>query len=101
ADAIGAIDKEAAALEGTGGGRFGRGARAAGQPSINRLQGELLELMDVVERADATPTSQAKAAAVEIEKDLNAILAASRLLKEKDVKALNDRLREAGLPILQ
>ncbi|HMG34573.1 MAG TPA: glycoside hydrolase, partial [Blastocatellia bacterium] len=100
ADAIAAVDKKAAALEGSGGGRFGRGS-GGGQPTLNRVQGDLLGLMEVVEGCDAAPTTQARAAMVDLQRDLSAVVASWQEVKDRDVKSLNDQLRSAGLPIVE
>jgi hypothetical protein len=99
ADAITALDKKAASLEGGSGGRRG-GAPAAGsdQSTLARLNGELGSVFGVLQESEEIPTSQAVAAANELPKTLAAVLARWNELKTKDVPALNDRLREANLP---
>jgi len=67
ADSLIALDSTLAGLE--GGGRRGAGAGFA------QLNEELAGLLDTVEGADAEPTSQAVAAAAELEQSLNALLA--------------------------
>ena len=54
ADGIAALEKKASALEGIGGGR-GFGGQGRGEPSLSRLGGELLGLMELVEGADVAP----------------------------------------------
>jgi hypothetical protein len=59
AEAIAALDKKVAAIEGGGGGggRFGGSAGQGGaEPSLSRISGELSGLMSLVEGADVTPT---------------------------------------------
>ncbi|MDD5544110.1 MAG: glycoside hydrolase [Acidobacteriia bacterium] len=97
ADAIAALDKKAAALLGAGP-RFEEEPGSGGGESLARLNGELAQLLDVVEGADATPTTQATAAVTEIQKIVSAQLARWGELKQKDVPALNAELRKAGLP---
>jgi photosystem II stability/assembly factor-like uncharacterized protein len=102
-EALAALDRKAAALEGAGGGggRRGGGGRfapAGAEGSLTRLNFQLLALMALVEGADATPTTQAVAASDEVRRALAAALGRWGALKDRDLKALNDRLREAKLP---
>jgi len=99
-DTIDALERKAAALEGTSGGLRGGGAVASGQPSLSRMSGELLGLMGLVEGADVAPTTQAVAAARQLQSSLEQILARWSETKDKDVKALNEQLVRAGLPAL-
>ena len=67
------LDARLAQLEGGGGGRGGRGAAAS--PSLSALNGELAGLYNIVEGADAAPTTQALAAMSELERQLKMVLA--------------------------
>jgi photosystem II stability/assembly factor-like uncharacterized protein len=100
AEAIAALDKKVAAIEGGGGGgRFGGSAGQGGaEPSLSRISGELSGLMSLVEGADVTPTTQAVAAFDEAQKNLANLFSRWREIKDKDVKALNEQLRQANLP---
>ncbi|HTF37927.1 MAG TPA: glycoside hydrolase, partial [Blastocatellia bacterium] len=102
ADAITALDRKAAALEGGGGGFRGGGGRGGGssEPSLSVVSGELLGLMGLVEGADVTPTTQAVAASEQVQKTLAGVLSRWNEIKDKDVKALNEQLGKAGLPVL-
>ncbi|HZY88659.1 MAG TPA: hypothetical protein VFE78_27800, partial [Gemmataceae bacterium] len=101
-EALAALDRKAAALEGAGGGgRRGGGGRfgnVGGEGSLTRLNFQLLALMALVEGADVPPTTQAVAASDEVRRSLAALLRTWGALKDRDLKALNDRLREAKLP---
>jgi len=98
-DALTALDKKAANLEGTGGGgQFG--APTSGEPTFNRLNGQFLSLMNLVEGSDSTPTTQAQAAFTDTQKALRDMLARWNELKAKDVKVVNEQLRQANLPQL-
>lgn len=99
ADALTALEKKAASLEGQAGGG-GFGAPAAGEPTFNRLNGQFLSLMNLVEGADVTPTTQAQSAFTDSQKALNELLSRWREMKEKDVKSINDQLRGANLPAI-
>lgn len=66
ADSLRALDAALAALGAGGGGRGGREGGAPGSgapPGLSQLQGELMTLYNVIEDADAPPTTQVAAAA--------------------------------------
>ena len=93
------FDKKIAVLEGrtTGLDFFGVSNR---EPGLAGLSNGFLSLMNLVEGADVMPTTQAIAAADDLQRSLNQVLARWAKVKSKDVKALNDQLRAAGLPML-
>jgi photosystem II stability/assembly factor-like uncharacterized protein len=98
---ISALETKASALEGAGGGfRGGGGSGGSGEPSLSRMNGELLGLMGVVEGADVAPTTQAVAASEQVQRSLAQVLSRWRETKEKDVKLLNEQLNKASLPTL-
>jgi hypothetical protein len=101
ADSLAELDKKAAALEGTQGGR--RGERPMGgprEPSLTGVAGELQRLLDVLQGADAAPTTQAVAACGEAQKALHDLRTRWAEVTTKEVKAVNERLRKADLPPL-
>jgi len=68
ADSLPNFDRQLASLEGTGGGRGGRGGAPTGRgvvqiPGLPQLQNELMTLYSVIEDSDAPPTTQVTAAA--------------------------------------
>jgi photosystem II stability/assembly factor-like uncharacterized protein len=100
-DATTALDRKLAALPGTVmGGRGDRGVRGGGsrEPTFGRVQGEMGQLLNLLQRADATPTSQLVAACGEAQKTLAGLLERWRELSGQELKALNEKLREARLP---
>jgi hypothetical protein len=100
AEALAELDKKAAALAGS---ERRRGERPVGgprEPSLAGLAGEQQRLLAVLQGADATPTTQAVAACEETQKALRALLACWGELRDKEVKALNERLRKADLSAL-
>jgi photosystem II stability/assembly factor-like uncharacterized protein len=104
ADAIAALDRKITAIEGVGGGggRGGGGSGTGGsEPTFARLSGELTSLMALVEGADVQPTTQAVTAFNEAQKNLAALFARWGEIKDKDVKALNEQLRQANLPLIK
>jgi hypothetical protein len=95
-DALTALDRKAAALEG--------GAGAAGvtpaPPDFNQLHASFATLYGVLQQADAAPTTQAVAAAADLQRRLREVLPVWNDLKTKDVESFNAQLRAAGLPPL-
>ena len=73
------------------------GPRSQGT-NLTRLNGDLARLLDVVEGADAAPTTQAHAAWAGLEKSLAPLLARWSELQAKDVPALDRQLQQAGVP---
>ena len=76
------IDTKAAALEGGRSGRRGRRGSATAEMDFGRIAGALLGLLDVVESTDGAPTTQAVAAAADLEKALDAVLARWQSVRE-------------------
>ncbi|MBI1747318.1 MAG: glycoside hydrolase [Acidobacteria bacterium] len=104
-NAIAALEHKVAALAGdggTGGPRAGGPSEAAAvtEPSLTRLNRELRSLLELVESADATPTTQAVEAAAETHRVMSELLARWHAIKTTDVKALNEQLRRAKRPLL-
>lgn len=100
ATAIADLDKKASAFEGRTAGidDFGVGNR---EPGFAGLATGLLSLMNLVEGADVMPTTQAIAAADELQRSLNDLLGKWNDIKTKDVKSLNEQLSKAGLPTIK
>lgn len=96
AQTVQAFDQKLGTFIGGGGGRFGRGGGAA-EPDFARINGDLSGLLTILEGADATPTTQSARNVVDAEKGLVALLAKWAEFKAKDVPALNQQLRPAGL----
>jgi hypothetical protein len=100
AEALAELGQKAAVIEGSARRRGERPAPGKREPSLLRLTEELSRLLDVLQGADAAPTTQAVAACGQIQKDRTDLLASWHELTEKDVKAMNERLRKADLPLL-
>ena len=94
-DAVDALDKKAAALDGgtSGAGR----AAGGGDQSLARLATEFNTIMGIAEGADAAPTTQAIAAYDQSQKSLNDMVARWNEIKTREVSDLNDKLRQANL----
>jgi hypothetical protein len=97
AEAIAALDQKVAGVEGVAG---GPGPRGGGGSGLARLASDLLSVMNLVEGADATPTTQAVAASEALQKSLGEALSRWGEIKDKDVKSINEQLRQAGLPAI-
>lgn len=97
ANAADELDKKAAALEGRTAGLdfFGVSNR---EPGLAGIANGFLSLMNLLQGADAAPTTQAAAAVGDQTRTLKELLAKWEELKSKDVKSLNDQLSKANLP---
>jgi hypothetical protein len=101
-EAVSAYDEKLNALAGQGGGgrRGGGGGRgrgaAGGAPSFSSISGELLSMMELLEGADAEPTTQALTAVRGTQRDFDALVARWNALRTTDLTALNTKLRAAG-----
>jgi hypothetical protein len=109
AEALAAFDKKAAALDGGAGSASGPGGmggqtgtggpRAAGAPdSLSSISGSLNSLMNMLQEADAAPTSQLIAAVTERRQALRALLDKWESLRTRELAALNSVLKAANLP---
>jgi hypothetical protein len=97
ADAIAGLDQKVSALEGSGGGRGGRGA-AVGPDTMTSVNGSLGVLMRMIQGADVAPTSQALAAAADRRHALAGLLSRWTAIKAQDLASLNGQFKQAGLP---
>jgi hypothetical protein len=104
ADALAALDKKAAALEGASAqgrrGGPGRFAASGREDSLTRLSFELNSLLARVEQADATPTTPVVEASEQLQKTLATVLGRWDALKARDLQALNELLRKAKLQVV-
>ncbi|MGB7620976.1 MAG: glycoside hydrolase [Terriglobia bacterium] len=98
-DTIAALDKKAAALEGTSREFGDPGRRGGGEDDLTRLNGELGTVYEIIESADATPTTQAVAAVAGLQRVVNSLLVQWKELKAKDVTLLHEQLKKASLPV--
>ena len=76
------------------------GEHRAGSPNgddLVRLNGDLLAVLDVLESADADPTTQAAAAVPELERRVDAAVARWQQIKTKQVTALEGRLQRGSI----
>jgi ABC-type phosphate transport system auxiliary subunit len=98
ADAIAALDKQAAELEGGTQSRFFGLPPGAKQPenfsTINQHFGGILGVAD---SADAAPTTQATAVYKELNEALEKLTSRWARIQQQDIPALNGELKKAGL----
>ncbi len=98
ADAIAALDKQAAELEGAAQSNFFGLPPGAKQPenfsSLNQHFGGLLSVAD---SADAAPTTQATAVFRQLQEDLQKLIVRWAKIRQQDIPALNAELKKAGL----
>jgi len=69
-------------------------------PGLTRLRSVLAEIFSVADSADSAPRAQSRKAFEDAERQLNAALAEWRELQTKSLPALNDLLRQNGIPEL-
>jgi hypothetical protein len=98
ADAIAALDKQAAELEGAAQSNFFGLPPGAKQPenfsSLNQHFGGILAVAD---SADAAPTTQATAVFKELQEDIERLAERWTRIRQQDIPALNADLKKAGL----
>jgi photosystem II stability/assembly factor-like uncharacterized protein len=99
ADSLAALDLKAAALDGGDAAPRVPGTPPA-PPTLSQLHSSLATLLDVLQQADATPTTQAVATSVELQRQLGDLMPAWESLRKKDVESVNAQLRAARLPPL-
>jgi photosystem II stability/assembly factor-like uncharacterized protein len=97
-ESITALEKKAAAVLGTSEESFGS---VSPELTLNRLNNDASILYDIVDKADATPTTAQVKAAAETERDLSVVMNQWDELKAADLAALNRQLRDAALPEIQ
>ncbi|HSP63663.1 MAG TPA: hypothetical protein VLQ90_11820, partial [Pyrinomonadaceae bacterium] len=101
-----ALSGKLQALAGDGGpGRGGPGG-AGGAGVANRLTvgsatTRVTTLFNLVEEIDAAPTPQAAAAVPDVLKDSQSLQESWQTIVSQDLPALNEKLRSAGLPLIE
>ncbi|HEV3116603.1 MAG TPA: hypothetical protein VGY58_06095, partial [Gemmataceae bacterium] len=101
--AIADLDKKLSALDGRSASRremMAARSEGANEPSLNRVHAELVALLDIVQQADLPPTTQAVEGSRTLQPQLLGLLSRWRQIKDKDIPALNERLREGKLNAL-
>jgi photosystem II stability/assembly factor-like uncharacterized protein len=95
-EAIAALDKKLAAMAGSAPG-FGRGG---GDATLAGLMAAMTGLLETLQAADVAPTTQAVAAVNQSQQALTDLMTRWEAVKDGDVKALNEQLRQARLPAI-
>ncbi len=104
ATALKALDEKAAALEGAPrrpGGRESPGGAAAALKAFAQLQGDFTTVFGILQGADAPPTVQTVNALQATEQAATLTTTAWVQLQQKELKAVNEQLKGAGLPALK
>src|SRR5712692_9661377 len=101
ADAVTALDKQAAELEGAAQSNFFGLPPGAKQPeNFSSLNQHFGGILGVADSADAAPTTQATAVYKELEEALAKLVARWTKIRQQDIPALNAELKKAGLPAI-
>jgi len=113
AEAVAAAQKKTVAIAGEapaagggrggrgGGGGGGRGGAPAGPETLPRLSGEYSALYGLMDTSDTAPTATQVAMLNELNLQFTKLVAQWTELKTKDIPALNEQLKKAGLPPIQ
>jgi hypothetical protein len=97
-DAIGALDKKAAVLEGGAEASFfGLPSNAKQPENLSTLNQHFGGILAVSDTADAAPTTQATAVYQELERALEAAISQWAAVEKQDLPALNAMLKNANL----
>ncbi|HXN54169.1 MAG TPA: hypothetical protein VN943_19730 [Candidatus Acidoferrum sp.] len=98
ADSLSALDKQAAQLEGASQGAFFGVPQSGKQPeNLSTLNQHFGQLLNVVDSADAAPTTQASALYLELKDGLEKLLAQWKKVLETDLPSLNASLKKAHI----
>jgi hypothetical protein len=105
AEALNALDKKAAAIEGEGRGDAGSPGLPGGtidvrEPNLTRLNNGFSSLLEQLQSADVAPTVPTVEAAAQLQKVKAALMANWSELATKDLVKINAQLRQANQPIL-
>ena len=98
ADSLGALDKQAAEMEGASESGFFGLPRSGKQPeNFSTLNQHFGALLTVADSADAAPTTQAAAVYVELEDALGKLIARWQKTQQTDLAAVNSALQKVKL----
>jgi len=98
ADSLKALDDEAAELEGASQGVFfGLPPNGKQQENLSTLNQHFGQLLNVVDSADAAPTTQASAVYLELEEALGKLLAQWKKVREAELPSLNAQLKKVRI----
>jgi hypothetical protein len=95
ADSLKALDKQAAELEGASQGAFFGVPQSGKQPeNLSTLNQHFGQLLNVVDSADAAPTTHASAVYLELEDAVGKLLAQWKKVRDSDLPSLNAQLKK-------
>lgn len=98
AESVSALEKQAAQLEGASQGAFFGTPPAGKQPeNLSTLNQHFGQLLNVVDSADAAPTTQASAVYLELEDALEKLVAQWKKMRDADLPQVNGALKKAHL----
>jgi membrane-associated HD superfamily phosphohydrolase len=98
ADSLNALDKQAAELEGTSQGVFFGVPPSGKQPeNLSTLNQHFGQLLNVIDSADAAPTTQASSVYSELEDALGKLLTQWKKVRDSDLPSLNASLKKAQI----
>jgi hypothetical protein len=89
------------ALAGGGGPPGAPGAGAAPRPTIATVTGRVRTLFSLIQDVDLAPTPQAGAAVSVVREESRVVQESWQAIKTRDIVALNQELRAAGLPVIE
>jgi hypothetical protein len=94
---IDALGEKLQALAGAGGGGPGGQGAGAGRVTVATATGRIRTLFSLIENVDVAPTPQVASAVPDVLKDSRSLQESWQAIKTKDIPALNQELRAAGL----
>jgi hypothetical protein len=99
---VDAFAEKLQSLAGAGGAGFGGGGAAGGAARVTVASAtvRIRTLFNLIEEVDLAPTPQVVAAIPEVVKDSRDIQDSWRTINSKEIPALNQELRTAGLPVI-
>jgi photosystem II stability/assembly factor-like uncharacterized protein len=98
AESLKTLDREAAELEGASQGVFfGLPPNGKQQENLSTLNQHFGQLLNVVDSADAAPTTQASAVYLELEEALGKLLAQWKKVREAELPSLNAQLKKVRM----
>jgi len=98
---VDALAEKVQNVAGAGGGGFGGGGAGGGgaaRTTAASVMQRARTLFGLIEEADVAPTSQIMAALPDVTRDSRTVQDGWRAIRSKDIPALNQELRAAGLP---
>jgi hypothetical protein len=99
-ESVSALDRKVMELQGKAAGFGAHLLTTAEGRSLSALNSALSQLLTIAQGADVAPTTQTLKMFHEVKQTLDQQLQGWNEVKSKDVPALNEKLRQANLPLL-